>query len=63
MFDHCLFGRPSFVSSLTVKSVALLLESAKQAQDYRAGGMVHKLLWKSACTIKVEFLCRMGRYM
>ena len=47
--------RSDFASSLTVKSVALFLESAKRAQDYKIGAMICQKLWKSACNIKVCF--------
>ena len=36
--------RSDFASSLTVKSVALLLESAKQAEDYKTGALIHQEL-------------------
>ena len=45
--------RSNFASSMMVKSVALLLESAKRAKDYKTGAMIYKELWKTACNIKV----------
>lgn len=42
-------------SNVTVRSVALLLESAKRTEDCNAGAFVCHNLWKTVCSIKVRY--------
>ena len=53
MSHFFLLCRSDIASSLTVKSVALLLESAKRTEDYETGAMIHQEYSKSAYNLDV----------